>query len=87
MKIGFKCPCCSNFTLGEEPPGTFEICPVCRWEDDNVQFNDPCFEGGANKVSLKQARENFLKFGASSIEHIKKVRKPEPDEINLSVDG
>lgn len=46
-------------TLEEEPPGTFDICRVCVWEDDNVQFRDPDYEGGANRVSLRQARENY----------------------------
>ena len=41
----YHCPCCGYRTLSEQPPGTFEICPVCYWEDDNVQFNDPTFRG------------------------------------------
>jgi hypothetical protein len=67
--------------MGEEPPGTFEICPVCFWEDDNVQFEDPNYVGGANSVSLNQARENFKLFGAVSKEFVKQVRKPLPQEI------
>ena len=39
--IKHKCVCCGNYTINEEPPGTFEICPVCFWEDDNVQFDNP----------------------------------------------
>lgn len=48
----FACPCCSFLTLTELPPGTFEICPVCYWEDDNVQFADPEYVGGANRINL-----------------------------------
>ena len=59
----YKCPCCGYKTLREEPPGTDEICNVCFWHDDYVQFQDPDYEGGANRVSLNQARENFIKFG------------------------
>jgi len=77
----FKCPCCGFLTLSEQPPGTFEICPVCHWEDDNVQFNDPEYVGGANKISLSQARKNFLKFGACDEKFVKKVRKPLPEEL------
>jgi hypothetical protein len=62
MAAKFPCPCCGNHTLTDQPPGTFQICPVCYWEDDNVQFNDPTFEGGANKESLKQARANFAQI-------------------------
>jgi hypothetical protein len=44
--IKHPCPCCGYQTLREPPPGTFETCPVCRWEDDNIQFEDPTYEGG-----------------------------------------
>ena len=81
MPTGFKCPCCQYLTLSEEPPGTFEICPVCRWEDDNVQYNDPDSEGGANSVSLKKARENYLTFGAKTELAKSRARKPLPDEL------
>jgi Cysteine-rich CPCC len=59
----YPCPCCGNVTLDEAPPGTFAICSVCSWEDDNVQFHDPDYEGGANRVSLNQARRNFRERG------------------------
>jgi len=77
----YKCLCCGYLTLSAQPPGTFEICPVCFWEDDNVQAADPTFEGGANKVSLQEARRNFAQFGASSEEAVRHVRKPLPEEI------
>ena len=77
----YPCPCCGFLTLGEQPPGTFEICPVCNWEDDYVQAADPSLEGGANEVSLEQAQRNFGKFGAISKVAIPRVRKPLPDEI------
>lgn len=76
------CPCCGYLTIGEQPPGMFEICPVCFWEDDNVQFEDPNYTGGANRVSLNQARENFKLFGAVSREFVGQVRKPLPEEIH-----
>ena len=41
----YTCPCCGYKTLEECSPGTFEICPICFWEDDNVQFEDPLYEG------------------------------------------
>jgi hypothetical protein len=77
----FPCPCCGFFTIGEEPPGTFEICPVCFWEDDYIQFGDPDFRGGANHVSLKEARNNFKAFGASEERVMGYVRPPLPDEM------
>jgi hypothetical protein len=52
----YPCPCCEQNTLDEPPPGTFDICSRCGWEDDNVQFDDPDFRGGANAESLNEAR-------------------------------
>jgi Cysteine-rich CPCC len=69
-------------TLDREPGGTYDICPVCFWEDDAVQFDDHDYEGGANIVSLHEARKNFLEFGASEKQFLKDVRAPRPDEVN-----
>lgn len=81
MTRGYACPCCGFLTLGEKPPGTFEICPVCRWEDDYAQFVHPDLAGGANRVSLNQARRNFGEFGAKSEDSMKRVRPPLQEEI------
>jgi hypothetical protein len=62
-KDRFACPCCGFLTLMEQPPGTFEVCPVCYWEDDPVQYADPVYRGGANQVNLSEARKNFAVFG------------------------
>jgi hypothetical protein len=78
---GYPCPCCGFLTLSEGTHETFEICPVCNWEDDDVQFNKPDFRGGANQESLNEARENYKKFGASAKKYIKEVRAPLSDEI------
>jgi hypothetical protein len=75
---GHPCACCGFLTIFE--CDSFEICPVCFWEDDNVQFRDIDFEGGANKENLRKARENFKNFGASSREFLKFVRPPLQDE-------
>ena len=76
----FPCPCCGYLTLDEEPTGTFAICAVCFWEDDNVQFHDPGYEGGANRVSLEQARENFRLHRVSDLRSKAHVRSPRPEE-------
>ena len=81
----FACPCCGYYTLDEEPPGTFAICPVCVWEDDSVQFQDHDYVSGANKVSLTQAQQNFQKFGASEERLLAIARPPQPDEMLPSV--
>jgi len=76
----YACPCCGFLTLHQPPPGSYELCPVCYWEDDGVQFADPDYEGGANTESLKEARANFRRLGASSPNAVSRVRAPRPDE-------
>ena len=77
----YACLCCGFFTLPREPPGTFELCPVCFWEDCPMQAEDVDYEGGANMPSLRQARENFRAFGACEHEAVAQVRAPRPEEI------
>jgi hypothetical protein len=76
----FACPCCGYKTFTQQPNGTYDICQVCFWEDDPIQLKDPDYEGGANKVSLKQGQRNFKKYGACEKEMIKNVRPPKKDE-------
>jgi hypothetical protein len=52
------CACCENPTLTER--GGYEICGVCGWEDDPTQSEYPNMAGGANKLSLNQARAAWL---------------------------
>lgn len=77
----YSCPCCGYKTLDEEPTDSYEICKICFWEDDGVQFRDPDYEGGANIVSLRQAQKNFIKFGACQEDYIELVRKPNENDI------
>ena len=84
MKTKYVCPCYGFLTLDAEPPGTYEICPVCFWEDDPVQFKDLDYEGGANEMSLRVARQNYRLFWAKDKDHIEVVRKPKPSEIPKS---
>ena len=76
----YACPCCGYLTLDEPPTGTYDICEVCFWEDDGVQFRDLDSEGGANKVSLSQARANFREHGVSDPRFKTHVRPPRPEE-------
>lgn len=77
----YTCPCCGYKTLAEEPPGSFDICEICHWEDDDVQFDDPDFEGGANEVSLREGQQNFIKFGACDSDYLGKVRPPNHSNV------
>ena len=76
----YACPCCGYLTLDEAPPGTYDICDVCWWEDDFVQYNDPNFRGGANHLSLNEARANFRRMRVSDRRFAKLARPPMPDE-------
>lgn len=51
------CPVCEQYTFSDED--SYEICPVCDWEDDSLQLKNPDFEGGANIMSLKQAKKEW----------------------------
>ena len=51
-----ECPVCKYQAFYSKTfPGSYDICPICGWEDDNVQFCDPNFSGGANDKSLNEA--------------------------------
>ena len=54
-----KCPCCEKITLDAE--SLYEVCSNCGWEDDPIQKDDPDFPGGANEMSLNQARKAYQK--------------------------
>jgi len=78
----WACACCGYLTLSEDPAvGTYEICPVCFWEQDSVQEADPDYRGGANAPSLNDARANYARIGASQSRLLPHVRAPLPDEL------
>ena len=60
--------------------GHFDICPVCYWEDDSIQSSDPQYRGGANRISLNEARANYKRIGASEEDFLKYVRPPTEEE-------
>ena len=41
VKVGesYICPVCGKYTF--EYAGDFDICPVCNWEDDLCQLENP----------------------------------------------
>ena len=52
-----RCACCGQESL--PPVSIFENCPVCGWQDVEVLNDEPDFEGGANDMSLNQAKEAY----------------------------
>jgi hypothetical protein len=61
--------------------GSYDICPICGWEDDPVQLRHPDLAGGANKVSLIEAQRNFMTLGAIEDRYRGSVRTPRPTDI------
>lgn len=55
-KVKYPCPVCGNKYLDEEY-GSFEICPICGWEEDGIQQLYPD-ETGINKAwTLNNAKK------------------------------
>lgn len=52
--VKIVCPVC-----GKEQVSEYDICKICGWENDPVQFSNPNFSGGANHMSLLEARESY----------------------------
>ena len=85
QRMKHPCPCCGYATLSEL--AAYEICRVCRWEDDG-QDGDHADEvwGGPNRLlSLTEARRNFLEFGASDRRRLQHARKPLKDEPQVRI--
>ncbi|HEX2926742.1 MAG TPA: glycosyltransferase [Ruminiclostridium sp.] len=61
----YTCPCCGFKSFTKEAIESHEACRVCCWEYDPEQHINPYFAGGANEVSLVQAQQNFIQFGAT----------------------
>jgi hypothetical protein len=57
----YPCPSCGFYTITRDYFGTFDICPICDWEDDNVQLANPACGGGANQKSLIESQQDVLK--------------------------
>lgn len=75
----FACACCGHLTQ-TEPHGSFEICPVCLWQDDGVQLRDFADVDGPNRVGLVQAQANYASTGASETRFLELVRAPMENE-------
>lgn len=51
----YPCPCCGEMAF--DSLGEHDICPHCNWEDDPFQSGNPDRKGGANKMSLNEAKD------------------------------
>ena len=72
----YPCPCC-GYLVHSGPPGSYELCPVCFWEDDGLQLEfATTLAGGANHSTLARAQKNFSIFGACEPSSIRFCRAP-----------
>lgn len=58
----FACPCCHYRSLTRR--GEYDICRVCFWEDVGDCSEEKYVT--VNRQTLKEARDNFVEFGACS---------------------
>jgi hypothetical protein len=72
----FPCPACGYLTSSF--PGSFDLCPICWWEDDPVQLQCPDQRGGANGPSLIESQRHFAECSASDPALRDKVQPPGP---------
>jgi hypothetical protein len=81
-----ECACCGYLT--KLNPGSYQICPVCWWEDDPaVEWNGPEAHSGPNRISLNGARANFARFGASRERFKEFARGPRPEDTRRPEPG
>lgn len=52
-----KCPVCGKYTF--RYAGDDDTCETCGWINDMVQLHYPDDEGGANHISLREARKQY----------------------------
>ena len=76
----YPCPCCGYQTYILPAGGSWQLCPVCFWEDS---LGDPRYSG-SNEVSLIEAQGNFINFGAAERKYRSAVRPPLPEEAKPS---
>ncbi len=51
------CPICRGYHFDEQD--SYDICPVCGWEDDPLQRRKPDYQGGANSLSQNEYRNQW----------------------------
>ena len=83
--VKYPCPCC-GYLMFDEPPGSYDICKICFWEDDISQLRFPRTTG-ANHVSLIDGQKNFREFGACERRVLQFVRAVSPADFVMSIGG
>ena len=72
------CPCCGYRTLESALRGSWEICPVCYWENAEPEKTDL---KGHDEDDFLRAQASFAAIGTSRADCLPLVRTPLPHEI------
>lgn len=80
----YPCPCCGflTFPVPKEDALAY-ICPVCYWENDvfDPGEDDPSDENRG--MTLREGRENYLRYGAARPDLVQHARPPKTEEIPM----
>ena len=77
----YPCPCC-GYLVFDQASGSYEICPICWWEDDALQLEfATTLAGGANHPTLLEAQRNFSALGAHDPRFVQRARPPAPGDV------
>lgn len=76
-KARYYCVVCGYKTL--ELYKEWDICPICRWEDDVMGDRDTSSPANGG-LTLSQAQANFMLFGAAHKGRSQRARPPGPKD-------
>jgi len=82
----YPCPCC-GFLVFDDPPGSFDICQVCGWEDDISQLRFPTM-GGAQAPLVdcqRAASERSVVASGMNVERDSAWRPLDPERDAIEV--
>lgn len=51
------CPVCEDYSFVF--PNDYDICPICGWENDGLQRDQKDYSGGANDLSVNEAKVEY----------------------------
>lgn len=71
----FQCACCENFTIKGYTINYYNNpCPVCYWQNNIEQNNNPMLVSKENDISLVEAQKNYKLIGAINEDSLSKTR-------------
>jgi hypothetical protein len=86
--VRYPCRCCGSLTIvsfDHGPPGTYAICPVCRWEDDYLDAEG--LVSGANNATIESVRANFESWRDAGMPEDDRRRRLAADEVPRTINS